>query len=82
MRNGGSPTPAARRGLRKWLKSQKPPMTQKEFAHRVGITVAALNDILQARRNPSLELAARIESESGVQGFVQLPRELVHGGRA
>lgn len=45
--------------LKAWLKEQG--ITQAQFAARIQISQGGLNDILNARKKPSLEVAARIE---------------------
>lgn len=51
--------------LRRYLRQTK--TTQLALAKRLGISQPYLNQILNGRRTPSLELAVDIERETGVE---------------
>lgn len=57
-------TPNPRGKVRRYLKEHR--LTQLEAARRVGLTQSGLNDIMSGRRRPSLAIAVRIESLTGV----------------
>jgi DNA-binding XRE family transcriptional regulator len=50
-----------------WIRAQpKPWHTQTALARHLGINVSTLNDILHGRKTPSLTLALKIESVTGI----------------
>jgi DNA-binding XRE family transcriptional regulator len=53
--------------LKNWRLRQKPPVSQQEFAERVGLeSKASICRIEKWKREPSLTLAAKLSEETGI----------------